>query len=104
MSFVASDLELTVQRLVQRVSALESRISRPVLSQWLSPDAAARASEGRYSAYLIRTRIDMAIDSPSSTRLTTGVHYSKVRRVDGRSSYQVCWPLFDHVLQQEASN
>ncbi len=53
MSLVASDLELTVQRLVQRVSALEYRISRAALSQWLSPDAAAKASAGRYSAYLV---------------------------------------------------
>jgi hypothetical protein len=94
------DLELTVRRLVQRVSALEAQIAKAKTtpSVWLSPDAAAKISGGKYTAYLIRSRVDMSIASPSSTNLQQGIHYMKTCRSDGNYRYQVYWPEFDAVL------
>jgi hypothetical protein len=95
------ELELTIQRLLQRVDALEAHAKPPAKGEWLTPSKAAEVSGGRYSDYLIRARIDRAIDSPSATRLVAGEHYSKIRIGEHRWQYKVYWPEFDNLLQQE---
>lgn len=95
------ELELTVQRLSQRVNVLEAQ-SRPPESAWITPAGVAEASNGKYTEYLIRATVDRAIKSPSGTRLVAGKHYSKVR-IGTRWQYKICWPDFDNVLQEESS-
>jgi hypothetical protein len=97
------ELELTVQRLWQRVDALEAHAKPSAKGEWLTPAKAAEASGGRYSEYLIRARIDRAIESPVSTRLIAGKHYSKTRIGESRWQYKVYWPAFDDLLQQEST-
>lgn len=97
------ELEMTVQRLLQRVTVLESAAQAKSGSKWLTPNSAAAASNGRYTDYLIRVTIDRAIASPSSTRLEAGKHYSKVQIGTCRWRYKVYWPDFDNLVQEASS-
>jgi hypothetical protein len=53
------------------------------VSVWMTPDSVAKVSQGKYTAYLIRSRIDQAIESPSSKNLINGTHFSRTLRPDG---------------------
>lgn len=109
-----SDLVLTVQRLIQRVAVLEKAQARSdkKQSEWLSPKAAARASNSLYSEYIIRKLVDMAIIHPSTTRLIAGVHYTKVKLAEKNNNskkqkvwiYKVLWPDFQTIIMEDTMN
>lgn len=101
------DLVLTVQRLVQRVTILEkAQAKAKTESEWLSPRAAAKASNGQFTEHTIRKLIDMAIADPGSTRLIIGSHCNRIRLSGSKKNwvYKVLWPDFNDVIAEDTYN
>jgi hypothetical protein len=96
------ELELTCQHMERRLQAVEAAVqTKAIKSAWLSPCEAARQSNGQYTDYQIRTKVDSAIAEPTSTQLLSGVHFTKTR-TSKRWVYKVHWPKFGEVWAQEA--